>query len=201
MYRFSYLIVAVLVSLAVSACGNPEAKARGLYNQSLAAERDGNPDDSKKLLNQVVKDYPQTTAATEANQKLTALKLQEEAKTAIEAEAKIAIERQTIAIMRTINTTEVTYLSGYNNSGGRYGTIQDLNTAGLISPDDLATTQHYGITLSLGRDRARYELKAGPVGPTDRYFFSTNDESAPYIAPILHYEDGHPATATSPKLP
>ena len=51
----------------IIACANPEEKARTLFNQAQELEREGKGDEARRLMEQVVKQYPQKTAATEAN--------------------------------------------------------------------------------------------------------------------------------------
>ena len=58
---------AMLLFCIVIGCANPEEKARTLFNQAQALEREGKGDEARRLMEQVVKQYPQTTAATEAN--------------------------------------------------------------------------------------------------------------------------------------
>src|SRR2546422_11440099 len=92
--------VVVLLQVSLSACADSESRARGLYNQALAAEREGKAEVSTQLLNEIVSTYPQTTVATEANQKLTAIQSLKK--------AQEANERAIPTLLLTINTAEIT---------------------------------------------------------------------------------------------
>jgi len=63
--RIHTLIAALMLCLL--ACASAEEKARSLFNQAQALDREGKGDEAKKLMERVVKDYPQTVVATDAN--------------------------------------------------------------------------------------------------------------------------------------
>jgi hypothetical protein len=54
-------------ALLLICCGDPEAKARRLLNQAQALEREGKEQEAQPLLDESLKGYPQTTAATAAH--------------------------------------------------------------------------------------------------------------------------------------
>ena len=55
-------------ALLLICCGDPEAKARRLLNQAQVLERERKEQEAQQLLDEVLKRYPQTTAATAAQQ-------------------------------------------------------------------------------------------------------------------------------------
>jgi len=90
-----------------------------------------------------------------------------------------ANESAAVANVRTINTAEVTYLSG---SGGTYGLMADLIGARLLDDTFTGTKAgyNYGITLDVtGQD---YTVSATPASTnTGRYgYYSTPDAVVRY---------------------
>jgi len=68
-------------------------------------------------------------------------------------------ESAAVSNLRTINTAEVTYLSG---SGGTYGTIYDLVSAGLLEDRFGDTVSGYRFVITLSNNRTNYEATAMP---------------------------------------
>ncbi|HET9216799.1 MAG TPA: prepilin-type N-terminal cleavage/methylation domain-containing protein [Terriglobia bacterium] len=92
-----------------------------------------------------------------------------------------ANESAAVANLRTINTAEVTYLSG---SGGTYGTMQNLIDTKLLddtfTPGNTKAGYNYAITLdATGQD---YTATANPASTnTGRYgYYSTPDAVVRY---------------------
>ena len=83
-----------------------------------------------------------------------------------------ANESAAVANLRTINTAEVTYLS---SSGGNYGAITDLVTAGLL--DSTFTGVKAGYNFSVTALASDYTATATPASTnTGRYgYYSTPD--------------------------
>lgn len=66
-------IVAILVSalaFTLGACSDPEASARGLYNEGITLQREGRTSDAIAVYEGLVRKYPRTEAAVEANKLL-----------------------------------------------------------------------------------------------------------------------------------
>ena len=63
-------IIIIGAALLLISCGDPEAKARRLLNDAQVLERAGKEHEAQQLLDEVVKRYPQTIAATTAHQLL-----------------------------------------------------------------------------------------------------------------------------------
>lgn len=83
-----------------------------------------------------------------------------------------ANESAAVANLRTINTAQVTYLS---SSGGNYGAVTNLITAGLLDSRFNGTVSGYNFTItSSGAD---YTADANPASSnTGRYgYYSTPD--------------------------
>jgi prepilin-type N-terminal cleavage/methylation domain-containing protein len=83
-----------------------------------------------------------------------------------------ANESAAVANLRTINTAQVTYLS---SSGGNYGAITDLTTAGLLDSRFGGTVSGYNYTVAVSG--ADYTASANPASNnTGRYgYYSTPD--------------------------
>jgi prepilin-type N-terminal cleavage/methylation domain-containing protein len=85
-----------------------------------------------------------------------------------------ANESAAVANLRTINTAEVTYLS---SSGGAYGALTDLQTAGLIDSSFTASGGKSGYTYSVAVATGLYTATATPTATNSgRYgYYSTPD--------------------------
>jgi len=83
-----------------------------------------------------------------------------------------ANESAAVANLRTINTAQVTYLSG---SGGNYGSVTNLVTAGLLDSRFSGTVSGYNFTVTASG--ADYTANATPASTnTGRYgYYSTPD--------------------------
>jgi prepilin-type N-terminal cleavage/methylation domain-containing protein len=88
-----------------------------------------------------------------------------------------ANESAAVANLRTINTAEVTYLS---SSGGNYGEIPDLITAGLL--DTTFNSVKAGYNFSVDAMGSDYTATATPASSnTGRYgYYSTPDAVVRY---------------------
>src|SRR5215210_3927845 len=85
-----------------------------------------------------------------------------------------ANESAAVANLRTVNTAEVTYLS---SSGGVYGALTDLQTAGLIDTSFSNTAGKSGYTYSVAVATGLYTATATPTATNSgRYgYYSTPD--------------------------
>lgn len=83
-----------------------------------------------------------------------------------------ANESAAVANLRTINTAQVTYLS---SSGGNYGGVANLVTAGLLDSRFSGTVSGYNFTVTVSG--ADYTANANPASSnTGRYgYYSTPD--------------------------
>lgn len=81
----SILTLTSAVLALTSACSDPESDAKELYDQALAAEREEDLGLTLAQLEQVMLNYPQTSVATDGNERLThwIVKLQRNEATAI----------------------------------------------------------------------------------------------------------------------
>ena len=88
-----------------------------------------------------------------------------------------ANESAAVANLRTINTAEVTYLS---SSGGNYGEIVDLVSAGLL--DSTFNSVKAGYNFSVDASGSNYTATATPASSnTGRYgYYSTPDAVVRY---------------------
>jgi len=88
-----------------------------------------------------------------------------------------ANESAAVANLRTINTAEVTYLS---SSGGNYGDIPALISAGLL--DETFTGNKAGYSYSVTAAAADYTAEANPISPnTGRFgYYSVPDAVVRY---------------------
>src|SRR4030095_1993825 len=62
-------------ALLLISCGDPEAKAQRLLNEAQILEREGKEQEAQRLLDALLKEYPQTTAATAAHKLLNQKKV------------------------------------------------------------------------------------------------------------------------------
>jgi len=69
-FRAAHGSVIIGAALLLICCGDSEAKARKLLDQAQVLERAGKEQEAQQLLAEVVKGYPQTTAAATANELL-----------------------------------------------------------------------------------------------------------------------------------
>jgi type IV pilus assembly protein PilA len=85
-----------------------------------------------------------------------------------------ANESAAVANLRTINTAQVTYLS---SSGGLYGGLTDLQTAGLIDTSFSSATGKSGYTYTVATAVGEYTVTATPTATNSgRYgYYSTPD--------------------------
>ena len=67
--------VTIGAALLLICCADPEAKARGLLNQAQVLEREGKEQEAQQLLDELLKRYPHTTAATAAHKLLNEKKV------------------------------------------------------------------------------------------------------------------------------
>jgi hypothetical protein len=82
--------------------------------------------------------------------------------------------------LRTINTEEVAYFS---STGGKYGTIQDLISAGLLDRRYAGEIDGYSYEVQVQELEKNYSAKATPVGNAGRYsYMSTSDAVVRYGA-------------------
>lgn len=93
-----------------------------------------------------------------------------------------ANESAAVATLRTINTAQVTYLSG---SGGNYGSMTDLVGAGLLDSTFALTPARksgYDYSITLSATLTDYTADAVPVSAnTGRYgYYSTPDAVVRY---------------------
>ena len=88
-----------------------------------------------------------------------------------------ANESSSVANVRTINTAEVTYLS---SSGGSYGTVSDLITAGLV--DSRFNNAVSGYSFTVTASGADYTVNAYPTSAnTGRFgYYSLPDAVVRY---------------------
>jgi len=65
---------ALVVSLSLSGCSDPEASARKLYNEAMTLQREGQAGEALVKYKQLVEKYPETQTAVEANKVLLEFK-------------------------------------------------------------------------------------------------------------------------------
>jgi prepilin-type N-terminal cleavage/methylation domain-containing protein len=86
-----------------------------------------------------------------------------------------ANESAAVANLRTINTAQVTYLTG---SGGLYGGLSDLQTAGLIDSSFSSAVGKSGYTYSVTTAVGQYTVFATPTATNSgRYGYYTTADS------------------------
>jgi general secretion pathway protein G len=104
------ILALTLAAVLLAGCGDPEEKARALYNKALVEQRAGNIEEAKEAYNKIVEKYPSTEIAVKVNESLAAQQVVSEAAT----EVKKEIIKQTI--------TQALHL--YRLDNGRYPTTE-----------------------------------------------------------------------------
>jgi len=110
--------------LLLICCGDPEAKARRLLNQAQVLEREGKEQEAHQLLDELLKGYPQTTAATAANKLLGQKKMLRNLLFSVLA----ANEASALAGMRTIGSAQLIHRS----TNGKFGSLEALANSDLL---------------------------------------------------------------------
>jgi hypothetical protein len=190
------LLLCSLVAGLLFACTSSEERARSLYNQALAAEREGHGEQAEALLKKVIADYPQTQVATEANEALNKRKAAGDLVSGIvnvlEGSTRAANEKAAILNMHTISTASVTFFS--INKGRYPRTLKELVDAELLDERFVGgMVGGYRSTLQ-PRGNDTYEAYAEPTSSSGgRFFYS--DETA-----VVRYENGRRAGKNSPRV-
>jgi hypothetical protein len=102
-------------AILLSCCGDPEAKARRLLNQAQALERERKEQEAQQLLDELLRRYPQTTAATAANKLLNQKRVLRNLLSSVLA----ANETSALAGMRTIGSAQLIHRS----TNGKFGSL------------------------------------------------------------------------------
>jgi hypothetical protein len=164
----AYESVTIGAALLLVCCGGPEVKAQRLLNQAQVLERAGKEQEAQQLLDEVVKGYPQTTAATKANELLN----QEKALRNLLSSALAANEASALARMRTIGTAQLIHRS----TSGKFGSLEVLADSDLLPGMSDGISNGYKFR-SAPRSNAEinFTATAEPVqnGKTGRTFYFT----------------------------
>ena len=67
------LVIFLIIILSLTACSNPDAKGKELYETAQFEEQQRNLPHAKKLDQQIINDYSQTPSAAKAKERLKAL--------------------------------------------------------------------------------------------------------------------------------
>jgi hypothetical protein len=186
-FRAAYGAVIIGVALLLICCGDPEAKARKLLDQAQVLERAGKEQEAQQLLDEVVKAYPQTTAATTANELLNKRKTLRN----LLSSALAANEAAALARMRTIGSAQLIHRS----TNGQFASLEALADSDLLPGMSDGISGGYKFTSTPGSDAAlNFTVTAEPVqmGKTGRtcYFL---DETQ-----LVRCTQEAPATVKSP---
>ncbi len=174
-------------ALMLICCSDPEAKARKLLDRALVLERAGKEQEAQQLLDEVVKGYPQTTAATTANELLNKRK----ALRNLLSSALAANEVAALARMRTIGSAQLIHRS----TNGKFASLEALADSDLLPGMSNGISGGYKFRSTPGSDAAlNFTATAEPVqmGKTGRtcYFL---DETQ-----LVRCNQQAPATVKSP---
>ena len=185
--------LATLRSLTIGAalllicCADPEAKARGLLNQAQVLEREGKEQEAQQLLDELLKRYPHTTAATAAHKLLNQKKVLRNLLSSVLA----ANETSALARMRIIGTAQLIYRS----ANGTFGSLEALANSDLLPGMSDGISSGYRFWSAPGSDaESNFTAIAEPVqkGHTGRTFYFL-DESQ-----LVRCSQEGPATENSP---
>jgi len=178
----------ILLFCILIGCANPEEKARTLFNQAQALEREGKDDEARRLMEQVVRQYPQTTVATEANKVLSTQSIFLNALSPAQMRAN---EGSAHANVRILGSAQLLYRSDKSE----FGTLKQLGNELMIG-EDLASglKSGYRFDTQPGKDKtAEFTATGSPVelGKTgSRFFFIDTTQ-------IIRCSSTGPATANS----
>ena len=165
---------------ALVACSNAEESARELYNRAAALQREGNFPDSTTSFEEIVADYPQTTAATDANDRLDEIQIAQ--RLAEEANAMLTA----VMVMRDVSTAQITFL----NTTGRYAeSLEELVDATLLDAGYLSGTNGY-MYRAQSEPQSSYSAVAIPDDPSGTHLYLGPDG-------VVRYEEGRPAASDS----
>jgi hypothetical protein len=168
-------------------CDDREAKAQKLVDQAQVLERAGKEHEAHQVLDEVVKGYPQTNAATKARELLNRRKALKSLLSSVLA----ANEASALARMRTIGTAQLIHRS----TAGKFASLEALANSGLLPGMTDGTSAGYKFRSEAGRNAAlNFTATAEPVqmGKTGRkcYFL---DETQ-----LVRCNQEAPATVKSP---
>jgi len=186
-FRAAYGSVIISAALLLICCGDPEAKARKLLDQAQILERAGKQQEAQQLLEEVVKGYPQTTAATPANELLNKRKALKN----LLSFALAANEAAALARMRTIGSAQLIHRS----TNGKFASLEALADNDLLPGMSDGISGGYKFRSKPGSEAAlNFTATAEPVqmGKTGRtcYFL---DETQ-----LVRCNQQAPATVKSP---
>lgn len=154
----------LLAFLLLSGCGDSEKKARASFNKAQVLIRNGDVDEGKKLLDEVISKYPETTVATEANKVLNAME-------AIGAVTKI-LQEETVAnynlvVQADLRNAAIAQESYY------------IDNATYSNSIDKLINSEYGLYLAEGvsisviaADDTKYVMKASHIKGGKTYIIS-----------------------------
>jgi hypothetical protein len=188
MRRMNRICGLILLSCVLIGCANPEEKARTLLNQAHALERKGKDDEARKLMEQVVKQYPQTTAAAEANQVLSVQSIFLSALSPAQMQAN---ERSAYATVSSLGRAQLLYRSDKKE----FGTLKQLGDDELISAQVASGLKSgYRFETQPGKDKtSEFTVTGSPVelGKTGTKFFFVD------ATQVIRCSSAGPATSGS----
>jgi len=184
----------LLIFFALIGCGKPEEKARTLFNQAQALEREGKSAEAKQLLERVVKEYPQTQVATEANQALDRGNLASTITGALGNALIKANQGSAVASMRTIGSGWLLYRS---TKGTGPLSLKEMLDDDILSPELASGIRSgYRFTFKPGKDPSlEFSATAQPLEPgkTGRRSYYVDEMQ------VVRFSESGPATSSSPQ--
>lgn len=100
--------------------------------------------------------------------------------------ASARVESAAVSQLRTINTAEVVYLSSHE---GKYGTLSDMITAGLLDKRFSEPISGYAFDVKLQQSGTGYLAIATPTDNVGRYSFNSSSDA------VIRYSAGPDGTA------
>jgi len=179
--------VTIGAAFVLICCVDPEAKARRLLDQAHVLEREGKELEAQQLLGEVVKGYPQTTAATVADRLLN----QKNMLRNLLASVLAANEASALARMRTIGSAQLIHRS----TNGKFGSLEALANRDLLPGMSDEISNGYRFRSAPGRDaEVNFTAIAEPVqkGQTGRTFYFLDETQ------LVRCSQQGPATVNSP---
>jgi hypothetical protein len=186
----TYGSITIGAALLLICCVDSEAKAQRLLNQAQVLERAGKEQEAQQLLDEVVKGYPRTTAATAAHKLLN----QKKALRNLLSSALAANEASALARMRIIGTAQLIHRS----TNGKFGSLEALADSDLLPGMSDGISGGYKFRSAPGSDaELNFTATAEPVqrGKTGRIFYFLDETQ------LVRCSQQSPATVKSPACP
>jgi len=155
-------LILLLAVVSMTACSSTEDKAQTGYSQAVQVEKSGDLVKAESLYRQIVADFPATSGATRANERL------------------VAIEQRRVAEQRTRSLTALSsvrrVIEGYEGMFDRFpASIEELDGGDYFFDSGYlaeSVPENYEVYLALGIDPEGYRLWSFPQAAVSGYLLN-----------------------------